>query len=447
MGQIHTGITARLAEFASESMYADLSREAVEASKNCLLDWLGVTLAGSKEPLASMLVEVMGNEKPQATVLGRSVKTSVYNAALINGAVSHVLDFDDLYHPAHIHPSATLFPAILSIAERDHLGGEEVISSFATGFEVEARIGELTGAALLAKGWHPTACLGVFGAAAASGKLLHLTPRQMACSLGIAGTCVSGIVAAFRTMGKSFQVGKSSAEGLLAAQLGRAGFTGPKEVLEGEKGFFKVYLDSLPPGEMVADLGGNYRVKGDSFKPYASCGASHAAIDAVLEIRRKHPIRASEVEEIRCQVWPLALQVCNCPEPKIGLEGKFSLPYCVSVALLEGRVGEEQFRDDRIGRGDLVSLERKVQVIPNPAFDDRQAIVTIRKRDGEEYEEKTLCVKGNPENPMSLEDLEDKFRGLASRILPGGKVDGIIEAIRGLEDLKDMNSLIGLCNP
>ncbi|MFH1088182.1 MAG: MmgE/PrpD family protein [Chloroflexota bacterium] len=438
--------TRRLAGFAAETDYARLPKDVVAASKRCIIDWLGVTVAGSREPVATALLKVaseMGGKR-QATVLGKGVKTTLFNAALTNGAMSHVLDYDDVFHPAHSHPAATLFPAITAVAERDHIGGQDVIAAFVAGYEVEARIGEVVGAEFLSKGLHPTANIGAFGAAAGVGNLLGLTTDQMVNGMGIAYTKIAGVVAAFGTMSKSLQVGKSSANGLLAALLAQKGFTGPKEALAGEKGFFQVYLGAAR--QIADDLGRKYRVTENSFKLYASCGGTHAAVDAALEARRKYAINVADISEVVCQAWPLAPHVCGNPAPKTALEGKFSLQYCVSIALVEGKAGEPQFRDEKVRSPELQDLTRKVKIAPNPAFDDREAVVTIRMKSGKQYQEKTDCVKGNPGNPLSWDDLEGKFRGLTASLLPAANIDRVVKMVKELEELDDINALVSECS-
>lgn len=439
------GMTRDLADFVWGVKFEEFPRECVDAARRCLMDWLGVAVAGSREAMTSILLDIMqtgGHE--QATVLGRGLKTSIESATLINGAMSHVLDLDDLYHPAHIHASATLLPPILSIAENDHRSGKDLITAYVAGFEVEARIGELTGAALLEKGWHPTACLGAFGAATAVGKLLGLTPDQLVHALGIAVTNASGMVVAFGSMSKSLQVGKSASHGLLAARLAQKGFTGPPEPIGGEKGFLRTYLSLSDNHELTSGLGKGYRVTEDSFKLYASCGATHAAIDAVLEIRKKHELKMENITDISCEVWPLALRVCSHPKPETGLQGKFSVPHCVAVALIDGQVGQEQFRDARVKNDDVKAIREKISVFPNEAFDDRRAFVTIRTEDGKRYEQKTECVKGNPGNPIGLSDLENKFRSLAGGLQENGNVETLINMIKNIEDAKDMSALTSL---
>ncbi|MFH1088051.1 MAG: MmgE/PrpD family protein [Chloroflexota bacterium] len=442
-----SAMTARLARFVVDSRYEDLPADAVMASRRSLIDWLGVALGGSRSPLASPLMGLareMGGRR-ESTVLGGRSKTSAFNAALVNGALSHVLDFDDHYQPGHLHPGATLFPSILAVAERGHLSGKALISAFALGFEVEARVADESGAELLARGWHPTACLGVLGSAAGVGKLLGLSAEQMANCLGIAFTRASGVVAAFGTMAKSLQVGQSVASGLLAAQLARRGCTGPKEVLLGEKGFFRVYLGMADPERVVDELGKGYRVVKNSFKPYPCCRATHAAVDAVLALGKKYGIRPDQVSEIVCQVWPIGIQVASNPEPRTELEGKFSIEYCVSVALADCHLGQEQFSDARLADPGVRELTRNVSLSPNAAFDDRHAIVTVRTRDGRQYEERTACVRGDSGNPLSWEDLEHKFRGLADGVVATGDVDRMVGLITELEKLEDISSLVGLC--
>ncbi|MFH1087766.1 MAG: MmgE/PrpD family protein, partial [Chloroflexota bacterium] len=286
--------TRRIADFIAGSSYEGLPPEVVTAAKRCLLDWLGVGLAGSTEPASCILLQTvreMGGKR-QASIFGSALRTSALNAALANSAMSHVLDYDDTY--AHVHSSSTLFPAIFAIAEKGQLGGKDVLSAFIPGFELEARLAEVVGDPFLARGLHPTASLGAFGAAASTGKLLGLNADQIVNALGIALTKVSGAVAALGTMAKCLQIGSSATNGLLAARLAQQGFTGPAAALEGEKGFFRVYLSAPQPQNFAADLGQSYRVTRDCFKLHACCRATHAAVDAALALRREHEIKPAD---------------------------------------------------------------------------------------------------------------------------------------------------------
>jgi len=440
-------VTDNLVRFVVDTGYPDLPNEVVEQSKACFMDSLGVALAGSKELpirlLTDLMVEMGGNK--QATILGKGLKTSVLNATLINGTASHVLDFDDFYQLGRVHVAASLVPAILSIAEWKHLSGKDAVTAFVLGFDVEARIADVVGPSIADRGWHATSCLGTFGSAVAAGKLLGLTVEQMTRTMGIAGVQLAGLIHAFGTMSKSFQVGNSAANGVLAALLGQRGFTSGEDILGAEKGIFNIYQITKGLEQVDDNLGKDYRVLNNGFKPYASCASTHPLIDAALELRRKTKVRPEEIAEIRCQVWPRVLITVNNQEPQTGLEGKFSVQHCIAVAFAEGEADLTKFTDAKVNTPELIDLRRKVTLIPDAMLSQIEAVVVVKTKDGQVYEQKIVCVKGNPGNPIRLEELENKFRSLACLALPKDNVERILKLLKELDKIKDINDLIYLC--
>ena len=343
-------VTERIAEYVLESSYRSLPKEVIHQAKRCFLDLIGTTLGGAKQPLGKILVKTTGEVggKPQATVLGYGFKTSILNAALINGSTAHALDFDDTHIASIIHPSAPVIPAVLAVAEWKRLSGKAALEAFVLGFEVETRIGLGMGKKHYDRGWHNTASCGRFGSVVAAGKLLGLDLEQMKMALGMAGTQASGLRLVFGTMTKPFHPGKCAFDGLLSALLVQRGFTCAPNLIEGPKGYVDVLGVESQLEPMVKNLGRKYEVLNNTFKPYAACLMTHPTIDAILEMRNKYRLKPEEVASIDCEVAKFCLDAAGQSEPKTGLAGKFSTCYVAALALAEGAAGEDMFNDMKV---------------------------------------------------------------------------------------------------
>jgi len=440
-------VTERIAEYAVNMSYRSFPKEVIHQGKRCFLDLIGTTLGGAKQPLGRILVKTAREfgGKPQATIIGYGLKTSILNAALINGATAHALDFDDTHIASIIHPSAPVIPAVLAVAEWKGLSGKAALEAFILGYEVETRIGLGMGKKHYDRGWHNTASCGRFGAAAAAGKLLGLDLEQMKMALGMAGTQASGLRLVFGTMTKPFHPGKSAFDGLLSALLVQRGFTCAPNLIEGPKGYVEVLgVDSqLEP--MVKDLGKKYEVLNNTFKPYAACLMTHPTIDAILEMREKYRLKPEDVKSIDCEVAKFCLDAAGQTEPKTALAGKFSTYYCAALALAEGAAGEDLFTDKKVLDPKLVALRKKVKAKVVPRYKDTEAKVSITTKAGKRYTAFVNAPKGDPRNPPTDRELEEKFRTLAAFVLPQAKIDRLVKAIWGLDKLGDLRQLVRLC--
>jgi len=437
--------TDKLVSFVQQASYRGFPREVIHQAKRCFLDLIGVALGGARQPLVRILIKTAKETggKPQATVLGNGLKTSVLNAALVNGAMAHALDFDDTHIGSIIHPSAPVIPAVLALGERLKTTGKSCLEAFIAGYEVETRIGLGLGSRHYNRGWHTTSTCGRFGAAAASGKLLHLSSLQMSRAMGLAATQASGLRLAFGTMTKPFHPGKSAFDGLLAALLAKNDFTCPDNMLEGAKGFAEALGDDdTDLNRMAKGLGEKYEILNNTFKPYAACLLTHPTIDGVFELKHRFQLDPAEVDEISCEVARFCLDSAGQKEPETGLAGKFSIYYCAALPLMQESAGEEQFTDKKVQNPRMIALRKKVKARINPALNDTEARVTIRTKDGKKYSAFIDKPKGDPRNPPSDSDLENKFRSLAVNALPQRKVDTAIEMIWSLDKLKKLGGLM-----
>ena len=437
--------TAKLVSFVQETSYRDFSREVIHQAKRCFLDLIGVALGGARQPVVQILIKTLRETggRPQATVLAHGFKTSLLNAALINGAMAHALDFDDTHIGSIIHPSAPVVPAVLALGERLKSTGKSALEAFVLGYEVETRIGLGLGSRHYNRGWHTTSTCGRFGAAVAAGKLLGLSSLQMSRAMGLAATQASGLRLAFGTMTKPFHPGKSAFDGLLAALLAKKDFTCPSNMLEGAKGFAEALGDDdTKLNRMAKDLGGKYEILNNTFKPYAACLLTHPTIDGVFELKNRYHLKADEVDELSCEVARFCLDAAGQKEPKTGLAGKFSIYYCAALPLIEKAAGEDKFTDKKVQSSQMVALRKKVRARVNPALKDTEARVTIATKDGKKYSAFINKPKGDPRNPPTDSELENKFRSLAVNILPQRKIDALIEMIWNLDKVKNLGRLL-----
>ncbi len=441
--------TEKLVSFVNEASYKNFPPEVIHQAKRCFLDLIGVASGGARQPLVKILLKTLkeAGGKPQATILFNGFKTSLLNAALINGAMAHALDFDDTHIGAIIHPGAPVIPAILAVGERVHPTGKSALEALVVGYEVEIKIGLGLGRKHYDRGWHTTSTCGRFGAAAAAGKLLGLTPPQMGRALGLAATQSAGLRLAFGTMAKPFHPGKSSSDGLLSALLAEKDFTCAANMVEGPNGFAKAMGDDdTDLNRMVKNLGRKYEILNNTFKPYAACLLTHPTIDGVFELKKRYNLKAADIDEISCEIARFCLDAAGQKEPKTGLAGKFSIYYCAALPLVEETAGEDKFTDQRVQSPQMVALRKKVKPRVNPAFKETEAHVTITAKDGKKYSTFIDKPKGDPRNPPTDLDLENKFRSLAADVLPPKKIDALVEIIWNLEKVKNLGQLIRLCH-
>ena len=363
---LEMGVTEDLATFVKETNIDDLPIEVIKKTKLNFLDFIGVALAGSAERITDItqrVVETIGGNE-QATVIGRDMKTSALNAALLNGFMAHVYDFDDLNWKAIVHPGAPVFAAALSTSEWVNASGKKLIEAAVLGFEAACRIGYAVSPEHH-DGYHSTGTCGVFGAAVAAGKLLELNAKEFTYSLGIAGTQSAGLQEVLGTMCKPLHPGKAAMDGVLSALLAKDGFNSSSRILEGNKGFCKVMS---PKGyhlnRVTEGLGDTYEIMDTVIKKHSSCGETHCAIDAALEITRKNKIDKTQIRNIEIHVTPTMHDVARFDKPKAGLEGRFSFPYCVALAVIDGHVNDKsQFTDQRLADKNIANMISRTSVV------------------------------------------------------------------------------------
>ncbi|MEM3703489.1 MAG: MmgE/PrpD family protein [Candidatus Bathyarchaeia archaeon] len=441
-------VTKDLANFVADTDYNELPEDVKEHAKLCIMDWLGSTLAGSLETpaktVASIVREIGGRK--ESTIIGARFKTCCVNAALANGTSGHAVELDDIHEESIIHPAAPVIPAALAVAERINASGRDLITAVVLGYEVEIRIGMAVNPSHY-KFWHTTGTCGTFGAAAAAGKILGLKSEKVVHSFGIAGTQAAGLIEVFGTMSKPFTAGKAAANGVLAALLAEKGFTSSRAIFESEKGFCRATAVEYNLNIIIEDLGRKFNIVNNIFKVHASCGHTHGAIDAVLLLRDKHGIKPEDVDKIVVRTYPIAVDVVGKKyEPKTPSEAKFSLPFCLAAALIYGKAGLNEFREEMLSDPEIQKLSRKVTVVVDPEYVNAQlgcAKVTIHTNNGE-FTCRVDAPKGYPKNPLTKAELERKFLDLAHLVLSNEQANRILEIVNSLEKIENITLLTAL---
>jgi 2-methylcitrate dehydratase PrpD len=439
-------VTRLLAERAARIDFAMLPGDVVTRAKQCLLDWLGVTLAGSGQPLTGILRGLVLEEggTGQATLIGAGERVTASQAALVNGAASHALDYDDVHNQMSGHPTVPVLPAVLALGELRQASGREALAAFVAGFETECRLGELVMPGHYAVGWHATATLGTFGAAAASAHLLGLPVERWQHALGIAATQAAGLKSMFGTMCKPFHAGRAASNGLLAATLAARGFTSHPQAIETAQGFAATQTTTFRPERAATWSEDDWAIRGVLFKYHAACFGTHPTIEAMLRLREAG-LAPGDVESVELRVPPALLGMCNIPEPATALEGKFSLRFTAALALAEGDASERAFSDSRVAEPHLVALRDRVTVSPDPAVPGGQTEVVVRQRSGGELRERADVNVPEADLDRQWQRLEAKFRSLAEPVIGAQRAREVIERVRELDREQTLDGLLPLC--
>lgn len=434
--------TQRLARFAAEFATEEIPLEVFQLSARRLLDYLGVSIGAWEQPaveIACQVAEELGGS-PQASLLGGG-RASLLHAATVNGIASHVLDFDDTHDPTILHGTGPTMSAALAAAEWVGASGADLLAAHAVGFEVAARVALAVHPEHYDGGFHVTGTAGTLGAAAAAGRVLQLSPEQMGHALSAAAAQASGLREMFGSMTKSLHAGKAAADGLYSALLARRGWVSAREGLEGRRGYWAVLSPRADPERATLDLGRTWELRQDGLKPYACGVVSHPTIDAMRYLRQAAGIPGEELAEVRADVNPYVLELMGKREPSVGLEGKFSIYHCAAIAYLDGAARVRQFTDEAVRRQDVVALRRKVRAEPDASLSTGAARVRLSAKDGRTWERHVAAASGTPSNPMTDEDLLEKFLDLVAERLDSDRAHRLATGALRAADVADVREL------
>jgi 2-methylcitrate dehydratase PrpD len=432
-------VTRTLARYVLASRYANIPQAVKHEAARSFLNWVGCAIGAARhETVENALAALKPFSGPaQASVLGRGDRLDIMQAALMNGITSHTFDFDDTHLKTVIHPSGPVASAILALAERQPVSGEDFLHAFILGVEVECRIGNAVYPNHYDVGWHITGTAGVFGAAAAAGRLLGLSEQQMVWALGIAATQASGLREMFGTMCKPFHPGNAARNGLLAALLAQKDFTSSNQGIEAKRGFANVLSTKFEPKDITENLGKSFEILINTYKPFACGIVIHPAIDGCVQLRNEHNLKADDIESIELKAHPLVLELTGKKTPHTGLEGKFSVYHSSAVAIIHGAAGESEYSDAVVRDPAVIALRDRVTAVVGAGIHEDQVHVTVRLKNGKTLEKFVEHAIGSIARPMSDADLEAKFRGLAKGILPAAQTDRLIRLCWDIAGLKD----------
>jgi len=454
-----TQLTEAIAEFVTKSSLREVHPNVERVAKNAIIDCIGVTVPGTRED-AGLIIQKYVKEVggfPAASIIATNTRTTAPLAALANGVAAHVLDLDDTNMVLIGHPSVVLMPTVLAAGELAGASGETILLGYILGFEVMVKLAGVLNPEHYEHGWHATSTFGALGAAAAASRILGLSKEQTQRALGLATSLAGGVRRNFGTMTKSFHAGNAARAGLESALLCQSGFTAHAEILDQTMGFMDIFgKASAEQRASIADsLGNPYELvsSGIDIKRYPCCGAMQAAIDAAIAIREATDLSVEEIESIHCGENALGPEILVYPFPQTPLEAKFSIEYGVCRALLDGRLGLEEFSEVKIKDPAIQEMLRKTRSFVHPELKEvRQsekdrsqqfpAIITAKLKDGTEITEKVYYAKGRWENPLTEEEIFEKYRIYAGTHLSQKQVESSLNILGRLEEMSNISQLM-----
>ena len=458
-----TTATGAVVEFICRSRLHEFPADALTIAKRCIIDGLGVLLAGSTQDVGHILrAHVRGTDsRSEATVFGpEPFRTGAADAALVNGTAGHALDWDDTQLATSAdrifglltHPTIPPLVAAMAIGEPRRVSGEQFLEAFLTGFEVECKIAEAIAPDHYKKGFHSSGTVGTFGAAVAAGKLLGLDATATAHMLAIAASSASGIRVSFGSMTKPLHVGRAAQNGVTAAELAARGLTGGKDALDPPWGFFQTFShgSGFDPERIIPVLGRPHTIvsPGVSIKPYPCGVLGHPTMDAMRRLVLAHDVKPEQIESIRIRAGSNILNPLRYAIATNELEAKFCPAFMVSAIALRRKAGIHEFTDEFVRSAPVQALQRRVERVLDPEIEAKgwekiRSTVEVDLTDGRKLvEHADERYRGGPDLPFTREELFEKWSDCASLVLPATAIDEVFELVDGLESLGDITTLV-----
>jgi 2-methylcitrate dehydratase PrpD len=451
--------TIELTKRCGNIAFQKLPGDVIDSAKHLFLDYLGVTIRGSQTESAKCVQSMAGRFRSTAadmTIIGTDVLTDCLNAALANGIAAHSIECDDVVNEASLHPAVTIMTTALSAVNLSgRCSGKKIIEAIVSGYELVIRLGVAVDPARhYERGFHPTATCGTFGSAMTAARILGLDEKQTVNALGIAGSQAAGSME-YLTDGvytKRFHAGWASKSGLTAALLAREGFTGPQTIIEGKFGFLNGYSDESHPEKLFTDWENPYKIMKTSIKPYACCRYKQGPIDCILQIMQSHQLNPTDVKRIRVGVLSAGFSLVADPiekkrRPQTIVDAQFSMPFGAAVAILLGNAGLDQYTIQNIHSGELLDIMDRVDCYKDESLDALYpakwpAEVIIETTDGKTLTSRIEYPKGDPENPLSWEAIQDKFLNMVSTVYSANQAHNVIEYIGNLEKIENFSTTL-----
>ena len=420
--------TRILAQYALNTQYEDLPANIQQEASRAFVNFVGVTVGSCQHEAVNIAINSLRpiSSSSQATILGRNERFDPLNAAFINGVSSHVFDFDDTHLVTNVHAAGPIAAALLAFAELKPVSGREFMNAFYLGVEYTIRLSNSLAPNHADVGWHVSGTHPTIGAAAAIGRLMRLSEQQMIWALGLAASQPVGFRDSFGSMNKSFNPGRAAENGLFSALLAQNNFTSSNQMIESRIGWANSMSTKQDYQEMLSDLGSRFEIAKDTYKPYACGIVIHPAIDGAIQLRNEHNLEPEQIKSIHIKANPYQLELCGKKTPQTGLEGKFSVYHSVAISLIDGRAGEKQYSDEAVRNPRTIALRDKITVEIDNRLHKKSGEVTITLNDGRILNKIIESAVGGLENPMTNEQLDEKFLDLALDILPLSKCKSLL---------------------
>ena len=421
--------TRILAQYALNTQYEDIPTNIKRESIRSFVNYVGVTVGSCRHKAIDICIEslrpVSGSK--QASILGRSERFDILNAAFINGVGSHILDFDDTHLLTNVHASGPIASALLAYSELKPVSGKEFMNAFYLGVELTIRLSNALAPNHADIGWHVSGTHPSIGAAAAIGRLMRLTEEQMIWALGLAASQPVGFRDSFGSMNKSFNPGRAASNGVFSALLAQKGFTSSNQMIESRIGWANAMSTKQNYSELLGDLGTRFEIAKNTYKPFACGIVIHPAIDAAIQLRNQYQLQPDQIKSILIKANPYVLELTGKKSPQTGLEGKFSVYHSVAIAIIDGRAGEKQYSDAAVLNPKTIALREKIIVEADPNLPKKSGEAIIILNDGRVVKRYIESAIGGVENPLSNEQLDAKFLDLTEDILPRSKSKLLLE--------------------
>ena len=453
------GLTKDVASYVAKTRYRDIPLAVIRLAQGFVLDGLGVALAGQIEEGTRIILNYARRMagRGEVAVLGTSFKLPAPQAALVNGVSAHAMDYDDTQlstskeavYGLLTHPTTPVLNAALALGERERISGAELLLAYIIGVEVECRIADAINPRHYQAGFHSTATMGGLGAAMAAGKIIGLDEEALCRALGMAASMASGLRENFGTMTKPLHAGRAAESGVTAALLAEAGHTAALNILEARRGFFSAMAGGYDESKISGRLGNPYFMQepGISIKPYPSGSLSHPAQDLILDLVKAHDVSAEQIDAIEVGTNSNVPNALIYPMPKTALEGKFSIPFCMAIGVLERKAGIAQFADKKVRERGVVELMKRVTLyvddeMESLGYDRVRSKIRIRLKGGKVIEGRADVARGHPQKPMSWAQLSEKFRDCAALVLRRKNAEEVIQLVGRLPELKSLRPLL-----
>ena len=451
-------LTRKVSTSCAQTHFADLAEEVVDRTRYLLLDFLGCAIRGTLTNSTIPVLQLAERKKSvqgQIPIIGTARSSEPSFAALAVGTAAHSLELDDVVNSGSLHPAVAVIPAALSTGYERRCSGAELLTAIVIGYELMVKLGiALQPAAHYRQGFHPTGTCGVFGAAAASAKIMKLAAYEMTHALGIAGSQAAGSLEflADGAFTKRFHAGWAAHSGVLAAELAKDGFTGPATIIEGKFGFLHGYSQESDPEAVLKNWGTPWEVMNSSIKPHACCRYKQGPIDCIMEIMESQELRAEEIERVDIAILDAGFDLVAEPveqkmDPMSVVDAQFSMPFGAALAILRKDAFLDRYQMNEINDPEIREFMKRIRCLRDPELNNDfprkwPARVVVHTTDGRNFEHRLDHPKGDPENPLSWDEVIDKFTTLAAEVLPLSQCRKIITLVRNVDQLEDITELV-----